>query len=561
MEKINVDMLNTEKKDKTMDVFQDSQEKPGKEKNIILEDNVLSEKEFAKMSLKDADKSSGKEKKEEKSRKILLDENLMPKTDEEEAAETESKTEEKDALKKEKTEKQKKSLFRRESSEAKHSKRAKSAEQMEAFDFNDVDDEEADNVSILEGLNEKLENISAWFAEKFEQLMELFREPTNELELYKYKVRKERILRILKITAVVAIVLAVSFGTKYAVEHHTYSEYTVLSVSEKVDTGVSHFVELDGKILHYSADGASLTSMADELIWTDSYQMSQPVVKTFGSVAAIYDLKGSQIFVYDGKGRLGSFQTNYPIIKASVSAKGEVAVILENGENTLINYYTETGSLIASSSTNMRNPGYPVDLAVSKDGLSVAVTYFVTDEDTISSYLAFYNFGDAGRKKEDNLLGGVRCAGVLVPEIQYLDNNRVIAYSENGFKLFKVKNEPEAVKEVIFEEDIVSSFGDGNYIGFIFQNETSQDMFLMRLYDTSGNLKMETTFDLAYDAVKISDDKIVLNNATQMAVYSLKGIEKYSGTIEEGKIHEIVKVGINKYTVAYNGGVMTIKLK
>ena len=267
------------------------------------------------------------------------------------------------------------------------------------------------------------------------------------------------------------------------------------------------------------------------------------------------------IAVYDENGKLGSFQTDYPILKASVSSKGGVAVILENGETTLINYYTETGSLIASSSTNMKNPGYPVDLSVSKDGLSVVVTYFVADEDTISSYIAFYNFGDIGKNKEDNLLDGVRCAGVLVPEVQYLDNNRVIAYSEEGFKIYKVKNKAEEVKEVIFEDDIVSSFSDGKYIGFIFRNNNTEQPFLMKVFDSWGNLEVETTFDILYDDVKISDDKIILNNATQLAVYSMKGIEKYSGTIEEGSIHEIIKVGMNRYTVAYNGGVVTIKLK
>lgn len=411
------------------------------------------------------------------------------------------------------------------------------------------------------GIAKHLDAVSVWFADKYESLMELLREPTNDLESYKYRVRKEKLLRIAKIAGVSLAAFLVIFAAKYFIEHHSYDSYSVISMSEKVDTGVAHFLEMDGKILHYSADGASLTSAEDELIWADSYQMSRPMVESFHSIAAIYDQKGTQIVVYDEKGKLGSFQTEHPIMKASVSAKGEVAAILEDGETTFINYYTETGSLIASSATNMRNPGYPVDLSVSKDGLSVAVTYFVVDEDTVSSYLAFYNFGNAGRKKEDNLLGGVRCAGVLVPEIQYLDNHRVIAYSENGFKIFKVKSDPEAETEVIFNDDIVSSFCDGEYIGFVFRNNDQEKPFLMKVFRANGKQIMETAFDIAYDDIKISGDKIILNNATQMEIYSLKGIQKYAGTIEEGNIHEIVKVGMNKYVVAYNGGVVTIKLK
>lgn len=477
-----------------------------------------------KINVENLDVENKDKKVEEKDKKIILDENLMPKKD----------------------------IFEEAGEKEQFSRNKKEAE---------ISEGDEDKSSILSVIEEKIDLISVWFQEKFEQLMVFMQEPTNDLERHKFRLRKEKLIRWLKIIGIGAVALGVFFGVKYVVEHHSYSSYSVISQSQKVDTGVSHFMELDGKILHYSADGASLTSTADELIWTDSYQMSQPVVETFNSIAAIYDLKGTLITVYDDKGKLGSFQTDYPILKASVSAKGEVAAILENGETTLINYYTETGSLIASSSTNMRNPGYPVDLTVSKDGYSVVVTYFVTDEDTISSYIAFYNFGDAGKNKEDNKLDGVRCAGILVPEVQYLDNDRMIAYSEEGFKIYKIGNKAEEIKEVIFENDIISSFSDGKHIGFIFQNNNTEQPFLMKVFDSSGDLEMETTFDIVYDDVKISGNRIILNNATQLAVYSLKGIEKYSGTIEEGSIHEVVKVGMNKYTVAYNGGVITIKLK
>lgn len=468
---------------------------------------------------------------EEKKKEILLDDNLMIKRDMSDLLDEEPESEETSGLAYEKNN--------------------------EVYD----EAEPKEKGSVLLKVESLLEDISVWFAEKYERLRELLKEPDNELDGYKYRQRKEKLMQGLKIAGISLLVLAVVFTTKYLIDHHTYESYSVVSQSEKVDTGIAHLVELDGKLLHYSADGASLTKRTDELIWTDSYQMLQPVVETSESIVAIYDLKGTQIHVYDGKGKLGAFQTDHPIMKASVSAKGAVAAILENGETTLINYYTETGSLIASSSTNMRNPGYPVDLSVSEDGLSVVVTYFVTDEDTISSYIAFYNFGDAGRKKEDNLVGGIRCAGVLVPEVQYLDNDRVIAYTEEGFKIFKVKSEPEAIKEVIFEDDIVSSFCDDKYIGFILKNNNLEKPFLMKLFDSAGDLEMETEFDILYKDVKISDNKIILNNTTQMDVYSLKGIKKFSGTIEEGNIHEIVKVGMNKYKVIYNGGEVTIKLK
>lgn len=433
----------------------------------------------------------------------------------------------------------------------------------DVFDDTEFEEEDAleEKGTMLETFGSVWEGICNWFREKSEQLMEMVKEPTNEIELYKYRIKKEKVIRCLMATGAAAGILLIVLLARYAVEHHVYDSYTVLNVSEKENTGVIHFVEFKGDVLHYSADGVTLATETESVIWTDSYQMSQPMIEIHDSVMVIYDRKGTLIRVYNEDGKIGAFQTDYPIIKADISAEGEVAVILENGDTTHLNYYTETGSLIASGTSNMRNPGYPVDLTVSRDGLSVVVSYFVADEDTISSYIAFYNFGDAGKNKEDNLIGGVRCVGVLVPDVEYLDNDRLIAYSEEGFKIYKVKNEPEEIKEMIFEQPIVSAFSDGERIGFVFRNEDGEEPFLLKLFDSNGNEKMETKIRILYDEIKISDDRIVMNNATQIAVYSMKGTEKFFGNIEEGNIHEVVKVGRNKYQVAYGGGVLTIKLK
>lgn len=533
MKRINVDIVNDEKE--TV------------EKNMVLDDSLFEDGESAVLEsqleesqteeeLWSKEESQTKEDSKIKKINIILDENLMPKKETSDVADR----------KKSKQKLKKKSKKRRKRKKQKKQKRQKRT---------------SERVSFVEALKEKMDAVSYWFAEQYEQLKDLRKEPTNDLDGYRHKVRVDKMMRVLKtVGLVVGIVSAIVLG-KYIIDHHTYDKYSVINQTKRIDTGASHFVEFDGKILHYSADGAALVTASEKQIWVDSYQMSQPMVDVSRSSAAIYDLKGTQIAVYNDKGKLGAFQTEYPIIKASISAKGSVAVILEKGETTLINYYSETGSMIASSSTNMKNPGYPVDLSVSKDGLSVTVSYFVADEDTISSYIAFYNFGEDGRKKDNNLIDGVRCAGILVPEIQYLDNNRVVAYTENGFKLYKVKAKAEEIKEVTFEQDIVSSFCDGEHIGFIFRGDTAKQSYVMKVYDISGNLKMETNVDFSYDDVKISGNKIVFNNATQMAVYSMKGIQKYVGTIEEGMIHEVVKIGSNKYTIAYNDGVMTIKLK
>lgn len=364
----------------------------------------------------------------------------------------------------------------------------------------------------------------------------------------------------IRIGLIAAVILIGTILIKYLVDHHEYKSYSVVSTGKMIDSSVTQYLELNGKMLRYSGDGATLSSAADRVLWSDSFQMTAPMVTSFGSTAAIYDQQGTQIAVYNEKGKLGSFRTEYPVIKASVSARGAVAAILEESDNMLINYYTTSGSLIASSVTNMKNPGYPIDLSVSQDGISVAVSYLVPDGDTISSYLAFYNFGDEGKNKEDNLVEGFRFGGVLIPKVRYLDKNTLVAYREDGFTVYKGST-PKEKESVTFEEEIVSSFGDGEQMGFVFNNNNSDHPFRMEVYNASGKRQMETEFDIVYDEIKLSGGQIIMNNATQVSVYSMKGIEKYTGNIEEGNIFEVLKTGMNRYTIAYNGGVITIKLK
>lgn len=383
----------------------------------------------------------------------------------------------------------------------------------------------------------------------------------HDMEAYKAKILRTRQMTYLRLIVTVAIVVIGSLLVKFFVDHHKYSEYVVLETSKKVDSGNTQYLEMQGKLLRYSGDGASLSSAADTTIWNDAFQMTMPMVDTFDKTVVIYDEDGTQVVVYDEKGKMGAFETQYPILKASVCENGSVAALLDNGENTLMNYYSATGSLIASSSTNMRNPGYPADLAVSEDGMYVAVTYFVPDGDTVSSYLAFYNFGKEGKNKEDNLVNGFRYEGILIPKVEYLDNQTLIAYREDGFTIYKGKSKPEEVKTVLFEDEIVSSFCDGDNIGFVFSNRSGAHPFRMEVYSTSGSLRMETEFDLIYDEIKMSGNQIIMNNSSEISVFNKNGIEKFTGNIEEGNIIEVVKTGMNRYLVAYNGGVITIRFE
>lgn len=405
------------------------------------------------------------------------------------------------------------------------------------------------------------------FNDKIDDFLELFRmkeedgytEVRNDLEAYKKRVQKKKRKRFLTVAAIVAITVFGALTIHQIMAQKTYDSYKVVEMSEQLDSSVLHYIELGNGVLRYSGDGVSFMKDSDEPIWNDSIQMTNPHIVCFDQMAAVYETKGTIVEVYNTDGKVGSVKTDHPILKTAISSKGGVAVILENGENTLINYYTSSGSLVASCSTNMQNPGYPMDVTVSENGLSMAVTYLVAENGKVSSYLALYNFGDAGKNKEDNLLDGTRFDSLIVPKVQYLNDKTLLVYRENGFTLYNSGTLLEEIKNVTFEKEIVSSFGDGELFGFVFLG--NEHAFEMKVYDKTGNIKTESEFDISYDKIKISDDQIILHNSSQFAMIASNGVVRYSGNFEEGNILDIVKRGRNRYSVACSKGIARIELK
>lgn len=87
-------------------------------------------------------------------------------------------------------------------------------------------------------------------------------------------------------------------------------------------------------------------------------------------------------------------------MKVRIAANGMVAAILDNDENTWINFYNPDGSLVAENLTKIDDPGYPLDVAVSDNGVMM-VTFQYVDGSKTTSYVAFYNYGDVGQNEDD----------------------------------------------------------------------------------------------------------------------------------------------------------------
>ena len=71
-------------------------------------------------------------------------------------------------------------------------------------------------------------------------------------------------------------------------------------------------------------------------------------------------------------------------------------------------------------------------MTVSPGGENIAVSFLMVENSRLISKVIFYNFGDAGQNKEDNIVAEYQYENIVIPQIIYLDNTTAVAFGDNG---------------------------------------------------------------------------------------------------------------------------------
>ena len=99
----------------------------------------------------------------------------------------------------------------------------------------------------------------------------------NEAARRKIKAALRRKKAVLKPVAVILIAVFVVLAGFLFLEKRTYRNYKVQVTSEQEDTVSTQYTYLSGKILRYSSDEVSLVNNKLETVWSQTYDMQNPV--------------------------------------------------------------------------------------------------------------------------------------------------------------------------------------------------------------------------------------------------------------------------------------------
>ncbi|MDO4622959.1 MAG: DUF5711 family protein [Eubacteriales bacterium] len=359
---------------------------------------------------------------------------------------------------------------------------------------------------------------------------------------------------------VIAVVLIFVIVTATVISRWGYKKYDVIMSRKQEDTLTARYSSMDRNILRYSTDGASLSEQSGEILWDVSYTMNNPRVSLNGGKAAIYDKAGTNIVICDEDGSVGTASASLPIVKAEVSASGTVATIEEDASGTWIYYYKANGDKIAAIKTSIDNPGYPMDVSVSGDGSTLAVSYLSIEDGTQKGVVNFYNFGAVGQNQMDNRIASFAYTERIIPDLYYMTDTTVLALRDDGFSVYDGDTAVEEKVSVQVEGVIQSVFYDDTHIGMLLAGEEANTTKI-RLFDINGKELLDTDVEFSGQRAEIVGGEICLYNAAQeIGVFDMKGKRKYQGSYD-GAVQQIFGLDHRRFVVVSDNSVEVIRLK
>lgn len=380
-------------------------------------------------------------------------------------------------------------------------------------------------------------------------------------EEYENKLKKHKLNKFKKYGLIILIILICVIGIRIYFINKTYSSYSKTDNILSGDTTKCKFYEYGDYFLRYSNDGLAYIKDG-ETVWNQAFEMKQPIIDICQNYVAIAEQDSNTIYIFDTTGLQGKIKTAYPVANLDVASQGVVAAITQESNATHIELMDKDGEVLVSGQTVLSGDGCPIDIALSDDATKLMVSYLYVNGGTSQTKVVFYNYSEVGKNEVDRVVGGFnQYKSTIVPKVEFLSNDLAVAFGDDMFTIYSIKQKPSIVAEYELDKEIRSVFYSEDYIGFVFQPEKLEDPYDMTIYDVSGDIVYEGSIDLEYKNIKFDESNILIYSEDTFIVQTVKGKVKFCGEVDEA-VNEIL--GINggyKYILISSESIDQIKLK
>ena len=389
-------------------------------------------------------------------------------------------------------------------------------------------------------------------------LGELRKEDHPESEAMEEAKRQKR-KRWKKTGIIAGSILAVSIGIYLLINLQTYTSVRTVDTYPVSGAASNEYKQFADGVLKYSRDGISYLDQKGSEVWNQAYQIQNPVVDVNETSGAVADKGGNAILVFNEEGLRGEIETDLPIERISVSEQGIVSVILIDEGSSQILCYDAAGNILVEHKTSVNGTGYPMDAALSPDGEILQVLYLYTQDGTITSRVAYYNFGQEGESETDHQVTEQEYKDVVMADGFFMNQSVSAAVGDNMLTIFRGKSVPEEAVKVEIDKEIKSVFHSQKYIGMILKNE-GKEGYELRLYNDRGQMAMSEDFSGDYSNVKICGSQVIMYDGKNCSIFTRGGIQKFEGEMNSNILEIFPVAGVNKYIVMNENGMEVVRL-
>ena len=343
-----------------------------------------------------------------------------------------------------------------------------------------------------------------------------------------------------------------------------YDDYEVEKAWERQDSAESHYVSYNNNLIKYSADGIFYTNYDGSLIWNYTYDMLNPNIDICEDYIVAYDQKGTEVDIFSSKGFVNKISTTTPVLEAKVASQGTVAILLQEGTTSYVQMYDRDGVLLVSGEIHPENRGYPISMALSSDATRLLLSIVNIDDGEVSSELVFYDFTSAGKKEEDNIVATYQYIGAFIPKVDYVKNDKAIAFSDSRIIVFNNNLKASIAKDISVKDQMKSVFYNDTHFGYICEKATENGEIVneLNVYNLYGFKSVSNIIDNSYKSVELlSNNEIYINNENEVSIYNLQGIERFKYSFDETVYNVIPGATSRRYYVIQENKTESIYLK
>ncbi len=368
----------------------------------------------------------------------------------------------------------------------------------------------------------------------------------EDLSEIKHKIRKVRLAKIRRVLTLLILISLAVCGTYLLLDNQTYARARTAAEYPIDISDTSSYAQFADGIVRYNRDGVVFLNRKNEEQWIQPTQLQNPTICLKDNAFAVADNGGNSILVFTREGLKGEIETTLPIEKIAISDQGIVSAILRNENSPQIISYDATGNILVEQQVTVSTTGYPVALEMSDDGNMLAVSYLYTEGTAIKSRVIYYNFGETGQERTDNIVMSEEYDNTVMAEIFFMGDDRSIVVGDDRFVIYRGKEVPEKQKEITLDQEIQSVFHSDRYIGFILLNQEKSG-YELRLYSRLGEQVLSREISGKYSNVKIDGSEVIMFDGSRCCIITASGIVKFEGDLNVEALEIFQAPGINRY--------------